>query len=205
MYEVLDVLMASHLMDSELSSLLAPVVSDILGKFPIPEIHQVFVGAGWDVDSSQFCRPIQREQLFDRILLFVSTLSQLRGQDVHRSNGDEPGTCGDGNVPNLPQVTFRRDARLPPVTEHEYYDYCSQCSKDDYVVKCEACALVRHQNPAMWSQQKLRQEAANLAELYHMPSPVGMSHVELHRMARQHMLPERVLDKLIEYAEYMTA
>lgn len=194
--EVLDVLMTAHLMDSEVTCMLTPVVFELFSKFPNSNICKLFVDAGWDEECDQFWQPIQRQELCHKIGLSLGTQTQPR-------NAEPSHQFVSRNVLQLPSVTFRRDVNLSPIIHQHYDDYCSQCSKDNFNVKCEACALVRQDNPAMWSQQKLRQESENLAELYHMPSPLSLTHSELESLAQRHMLPDRILHKLIEYAEYM--
>lgn len=195
MQEVVDVLLAPRLMDSEVSSMITPVVLEVLAKAPQSAAVQVFLDFGWDPASCQFARPLERMPMAACILALTAPAEREPDTGAPSSSVCVKGRGLVGHLVPAPDAGQLKAS--------EDYHYCSQCTRDDQAVKCEGCAATRLSDPATWSQQKLREELTKLAAQYHVPVPVHCTHDRLRELAQQHMLPDRVLVRLLEYADFM--
>lgn len=186
MEEVAQVLTAPRLLDSEVSSIITPLVLEVLAEAPQSAAAEIFLQFGWDLGTSQFSRPLEREPMAACILALVSP--------AERETAEETMPEVDSLRPHCVPVPGANELKAS-----EDYLYCSQCTQGDCVVNCEDCAAARRSDPATWSQEDFCEELTK----YHIPVPAQCTHDTVRQLAQNHMLPDRVLARLLEYVDHM--
>lgn len=68
MEEAMAVLLSPHLMDSEATSMLAPIVQEVLAREHSEPVAKVFKAHGWDSVGGQFSGAVNRQALLKALM-----------------------------------------------------------------------------------------------------------------------------------------